>query len=145
MYPKSGDDRYLVITVIRCLITVQLPYNQLIEVKSDEWWQMYHYLPVELGLFYAYIANEFICHCLFQIAHLLSAAFFTATENIYFVLKRNTHNLPRTLNSQELFSILSAFKPILLPGRRFIPYFLGKITVSTVKTVCLFRFFCKEQ
>jgi hypothetical protein len=105
---------------------------------------MYHYLPVELGLFYAYIANEFICHCLFQIAHLLSAAFFTATENIYFVLKRNTHNLPRTLNSQELFSILSAFKPIL-PGRRFIPYFLGKITVSTVKTVCLFRFFCKEQ
>ncbi len=95
---------------------------------------MYHYLPVELGLFYAYIANEFICHCLFQIAHLLSAAFFTATENIYFVLKRNTHNLPRTLNSQELFSILSAFKPILLPGRRFIPYFLGKITVSTVKT-----------
>lgn len=144
MYPKSGDDRCLVVTVIRCLITVQLPYNQLIEVKSDEWWQMYHYLPVELGLFYAYIANEFICHCLFQIAHLLSAAFFTATENIYFVLKRNTHNLPRTLNSQELFSILSAFKPIL-PGRRFIPYFLGKITVSTVKTVCLFRFFCKEQ
>ena len=67
---------------------------------------MYHYLPVELGLFYAYIANEFICHCLFQIAHLLSAAFFTATENIYFVLKRNTHNSPFTLNSQEIFSIL---------------------------------------
>ena len=75
---------------------------------------MYQYLPVELGLFYAYIANEFICHCLFQIAHLLSAAFFTATENIYFVLKRNTHNLPRTLNSQELFSILSAFKLIFI-------------------------------
>lgn len=36
MYPKSGDDRYLVITVIRCLITVQPPHNQLIEVKGDE-------------------------------------------------------------------------------------------------------------
>ena len=40
------------------------------KVTSDD--KIYHYLPVELGLFDAYIANEFICHCLFQVAHLLS-------------------------------------------------------------------------
>ncbi len=36
MYPKSGDDRCLVVTVIMFLTTSQLSYNQPIEVKSDE-------------------------------------------------------------------------------------------------------------
>lgn len=36
MYAKSGDDRYLVVTVIMFLTTSQLSYNQPIEAKSDE-------------------------------------------------------------------------------------------------------------
>lgn len=36
MYPKSGDDRCLVVTVTMFLKTSQLSYNQPIEAKSDE-------------------------------------------------------------------------------------------------------------
>ena len=59
-----------IVTVIRCLITVQLPYNQLIEVKSDEDDKCTIICRLSL-LFDAYIANEFILSSFFQIAHLL--------------------------------------------------------------------------
>ena len=36
MYPKSGDDQCLVVTVIMFLTTSQLSYNQAIEAKGDE-------------------------------------------------------------------------------------------------------------
>ena len=36
MYPKNGDDRCLVVTVIMFLTTSQLSYNQPIEAQSDE-------------------------------------------------------------------------------------------------------------